>query len=228
MVSSSQSLLFNNAVMSARLVTISLLAVFCLAEESWSRRTSTSCPIRPEYRFYDVQGSTPEEVRASMIERGPKDAGGKARFAYTDWYVSWRWKKTSDGNVDTNTIALECSAQILLPRLRPGANTDQRFIRAWHEYAERMREHELKHVEHVSARAPEIISVIHKESARRGGLSPVSANKFVSEVISRIKALDRAYDRATNHGLREGLWTVSLPTDNTPVSWGRESSHFQP
>ena len=212
--------------MSTRLVTLSLLAAFCLSEDSSSHRANASCPIRPEYRFYDVQGSTPDEVRASMIERGPKDAAGKARFAYTDWYVSWRWKKTSNGNVDPKTIALECSAEILLPRLRPRANTDQRFIRAWHEYAERMREHELKHVEHVSARAPEIISVIRSEAARRGGLSPVAANKFVSDVVSRIKALDRAYDRATNHGLSEGLWTVSLFTDKIPLSWEHEPSHF--
>lgn len=227
MASSSQSLLSNSAVMSVRLVTLCVLAVCCLSEES-SHRANATCPIRPQYRFYDVQGNTPEEVRASMVERGPKDAGGKARFAYTDWYVSWRWKKRPDGNVDTNTIALECSAEILLPRLRPVASTDRSFIRAWHEYAERMRDHELNHVAHVSVRAPEIISFLRNESARRGGLSPVSANKIVTGVVGRIKALDRAYDRATNHGLTEGIWTVGLSTDNMPLNSRREPSSFAP
>lgn len=201
--------------MSARLVAFSLLAVCCLSGESWSGRTDAVCPINPEYRFYDVYGNSPAEVRASMIERGPKDAGGKPRFAYTDWHVSWRWKMTPGGDVDTNTIRLECSAEILLPRLRPTVNTSQEFIRSWHEYVERTREHELKHVGHVSAKAPEIISRIRRERLRRGALSPTSANDIVSGVTNRIRALDRAYDRATNHGLTEGLWVVSIPRANS-------------
>ncbi len=214
--------------MSARLITFCLFAACCLAEESWSRRPDGRCPIRPEYQFYDVQGSTPEEVRASMVEHGPRDAGGKARFAYTDWHVSWRWKKTSNGKVDTNTITLDCSAEILLPRLRLKASADQRFIREWHEYVERMRAHELKHVEHVSAKAPEIISFIRQQEAKAGPLSPVSANAIVTRVVNRIRGLDRAYDRATNHGLTEGLWTVGLSTDSILVNSQRETSSFAP
>jgi predicted secreted Zn-dependent protease len=195
--------------MSARLIAGSFLAVFCLSGESWSGSSAVKCPINPEYRFYDVYGNSPAEARASMIERGPKDAAGKPRFAYTDWHVSWRWKRTPDGDVDTNTIKLECSAEILLPRLRPASNASQDFLRSWHEYIERAREHELKHVEHVSAKAPEIRSTIRHERLRRGGLSPMLANDIASGVINRIRALDRAYDRATNHGLTEGLWIVS-------------------
>jgi predicted secreted Zn-dependent protease len=199
--------------MSARLVAFSLLAVCCLSGESWSGPADAICPIRPEYRFYDVYGSSPAEVRASMIERGPKDAGGKARFAYTDWHVSWRWKRTPGGDVDPNTITLECSAEILLPRLRPTASASQDFIRAWHDYVERTREHELQHVEHVSVKAPEILSTIRHERLRRGALSPTLANVIVSRVVSQIRALDRAYDRTTNHGLTEGIWVVSQPRE---------------
>ncbi len=208
MASFLQSSLFNSATMWKRLLAFSLLAAISLSGESWSRRTHDSCPISPQYRFYDVYGSTPQEVRASMIQHGPKDAGGKARFAYTDWHVSWHWKKTPEGAVNASTVTLECSAEVLLPRLRPTAHTSQAFIRAWHDYVDRMRQHELRHVEHVSERAPEIISTIRVQSAKRGFLSPSSANSIVSQVIHRIRALDRAYDRATNHGHSEGLWTV--------------------
>jgi len=194
--------------MVTRLIVLGLVAVCCLSGESFQNADKPVCQIHPKYLFYDVEGDTAEEVRASMVERGPKDAGGKARFAYTDWHISWRWGRTETGHVNTSAITLECAAEVLLPRLRSKASTSVSFIRAWHEYVERMREHELKHVEHVSARAPDIVSKLRKASKDRGGLSPSHANTIVNQVVNRIKALDRTYDRDTNHGQSEGIWRV--------------------
>ena len=194
--------------MIGRLIALGLVVAFCLSGEKFEHADRSVCQIRPTYLFYDVEGDSPEEIRASMVERGPKDAGGKARFAYTDWHISWRWGRTRTGHVDTDAITLECAAEVLLPRLRPKATTSISFIRAWHEYVERMRQHELKHVEHVSARAPEIVTRLRNASTGRHGLSTSQANTLVTQVVNRIKALDRAYDRVTNHGETEGVWRV--------------------
>lgn len=194
--------------MVGRLIALGLVAACCLSGESFEPSRKPLCQIEPTYLFYDVEGDSPEEIRASMLERGPKDVGGKARFAYTDWHISWRWGRTESGQVNTGAVTLECAAEVLLPRLRPKASTSVSFIRAWHEYVERMRAHELKHVEHVSARAPEIVTRLREASEDRGGLSTTHANRVVTQVVNRIKALDRAYDRDTNHGQTEGIWSV--------------------
>ncbi len=192
-----------------RLIALGLLVTSCLSGEKFEAAPAPElCKIEPQYRFYDVHGSSPEEVRASMVERGPKDVGGKARFAYTDWHISWRWRRTPTGNVDPNAITLECTAEVLLPRWKPTSTASVDFIRAWHRYVEHVREHELKHVEHVSARAPEIIARLRRVSDERGAVSTTYANTLVNQIVNRIKALDRAYDRATNHGRTEGLWIV--------------------
>jgi len=191
-----------------RRLALALVAICCLSGERFNPSDSGECEIKPTYLFYDVEGETPEAVRASMLKRGPKDAGGKARFAYTDWHISWRWGRTASGHVNTASITLECAAEVLLPRLRPKATTSVSFIRAWHEYVERMKRHELKHVEHVVARAPEIITRLRSARAKRGALSTTHANSVVTRVVNQIKALDRAYDRATNHGQTEGIWLV--------------------
>lgn len=193
-----------------RLITLGLATACCLSGESFESVDAPVCQIKPTYVFYDIEGDTPEEVHASMVERGPKDPGGKARFAYTDWHISWRWNRTATGHVDTNAIRLECSAEVLLPRLRPRATTSLSFIRSWHEYVERMREHELKHVEHVSVRAPEIVTRLRDANEPLGSLSTTRANTLVTQVVNRIRALDRAYDHVTNHGQTEGIWRIEL------------------
>jgi len=166
------------------------------------------CSLDPTYRFYQVEGSSLEEIHASLRERGPRDERGRSRFAYTDWTIEWNWGTTPAKRVALESLRVQCSATIKLPKLAVTPNTPLTVIRSWHEFLEKTRAHEMRHLEHVSrgaARIPERLKVVE---ARRGKLSPKQANAVVSRVVEEIREFDRAYDRRTNHGYTEGTWEL--------------------
>lgn len=166
------------------------------------------CPLAPSYVFYPVSGDTADKVLASMRGNGPKDQYGKTRFASTDWEIAWNWKLDAKREVDLPTVKLTCSGVVTLPKLVVTATTPPDLIRAWNSFAERLREHELKHLEHASRRAPEITRRLAKAYDEARHLSPHHANQIVRGVISEIKSLDKAYDARTTHGQAEGAWRI--------------------
>lgn len=166
------------------------------------------CPLDPAYIFYAVSGETVEKVMASMHSNGPKDQYGKTHFALADWDIAWNWKLDEKRGVDLSTVRLTCSGVVTLPKLVVTATTSRDLIRAWNNFAERLREHELKHLEHASRRAPEITQRLAEAHRAARYLSPRKANKIAEKIIAEIKSLDRAYDVRTTHGKAEGAWRI--------------------
>jgi predicted secreted Zn-dependent protease len=167
-----------------------------------------ACPVTPTFRFYAVTGSSEEELRKSLLEKGPRDDSGVARFAYTDWKVTWKWKKLADGLIDPDSVELACVANVLLPELDSNATVSPELRSAWDGFIERTRKHELNHVSHVEQRAPEIYKRLRAAAWQSGGLSGKRASEIVSEVVADIKAMDRRYDAETDHGRTEGAWRI--------------------
>lgn len=180
-----------------------LLAVLC-ATSAWA----DSCPVTPTYRFYVVAGSTEQELKKSLLEKGPRDEAGAARFAYTDWKVAWKWKRLDDGSVDPESVELTCVANVLLPQLDPSTTLSPTLRVAWEGFLERTRKHELNHVSHVEQRAPQIHKRLRAAAEKSGSVSGKRAAAIVSEVVAEIKAMDRRYDAQTDHGRTEGAWHI--------------------
>jgi predicted secreted Zn-dependent protease len=170
------------------------------------------CDLQPAFSFYDVTGASLSEIHASLRERGPRDERGSARFAYTDWTIEWNWGTTPAKRVVLDSLHVKCSATIKLPKLVVTSETPISLVRSWHDFVERTREHELRHVGHVTHGASRIQRRLKAAEARLGALSARQANAVVSSVVEEIREFDRAYDRRTNHGHTEGTWEV-LATD---------------
>lgn len=167
-----------------------------------------SCTVNPTYRFYAVAGTTVGEIKDSLLERGPRDGLGAARFAYTDWKVKWKWQRLADGSINPDSVELACIAEILLPYLEPNAAVEPELRAGWGDFVERTRQHELNHVAHLTQRAPEIYQRLRAAAQHSGTLSSKRAEAIVSEVIAEIRALDRRYDAETDHGRTEGAWQI--------------------
>jgi predicted secreted Zn-dependent protease len=180
-----------------------LLGLVC-STPAWA----DSCAVVPTFRYYAVTGTSEEELKRSLLEKGPRDDTGTARFAYTDWKVTWKWKRLDDGSVDPESVELACVADILLPELDASATFSPELRRAWDGFIERTRRHELNHVSHVEQRAPEIYKRLRAAAEQSGSVSGKRAAAIVSEVVADIKAMDRHYDAETDHGRTEGAWQI--------------------
>jgi predicted secreted Zn-dependent protease len=173
------------------------------------------CVLEPIHVFYHVTGAALSEIHASLRDRGPRDERGSARFAYTDWTIEWNWGTAPVKRVELDLLRVQCSATIRLPKLVITPDTPISVVRAWHDFVERTRDHEMRHVEHVTRGSERIRQRLEAAQARIGELSPKQANAIVSRVIQEIKEFDRAYDRRTNHGHTEGTWELLEDEVNT-------------
>jgi predicted secreted Zn-dependent protease len=166
------------------------------------------CPVTFSFISYPVSGSSDEELRTELIKNGPRDKLGKARFAFADWHITWRWGLDGVGNVLPDTIKLSCQVEITLPRLVPTKQTSPELVKRWYDFVGRVRQHELNHARHAQERAWLIRERISEAQRRVGPLSPAAANKIAGRVLDEIQALDYAYDLSTEHGKSEGAWRL--------------------
>jgi predicted secreted Zn-dependent protease len=167
-----------------------------------------SCTVIPTYSFYPVAGTTSEELKRSLVEKGPRDETGAARFAYTEWKVQWKWKRMDDGSINPESVQVNCEASILLPQAETIEALSPELKAAWNGFVERTRRHELNHVRHVEQMAPQIVTKVQVAAQRFGKLQSKRAESIIGEVIADIKARDRSYDAQTDHGRTEGAWQI--------------------
>lgn len=184
---------------------LTLCALFSVTQPS-PPYEQERCAVTPNFTFYEVQGNSAPEILAALREHGPRDERGKARFAYTDWDIEWTWRRASEKSIDVGSLQLLCKATIQLPKLTATPETPIELIRAWHDFVERTRVHELAHVSHVELAAPRIRQRLSAAHARFGQLSTARARAIVQQVIYEIRDLDSVYDQRTNHGRSEGTW----------------------
>ncbi len=143
-----------------------------------------------------------------MLSNGPRDAAGTPRFAVTDWTVEWSWNQSVRGTIDADTVAVSCSATMLLPRYEAKHGDRPELSEAWANFTRRLERHELNHLEHVRRVAPEIRERIKRAARKNDGVSPALANRIAHRVIREMQALDAAYDSRTDHGRTEGVWSL--------------------
>lgn len=170
------------------------------------RAAASTCVVALEFEPYPVSGASAAEVRAAMLERGPRDAAGAPRFAFADWKVVWHWQRDQAGRVRGDTVEVQCRARMVLPHLEADAARSAGLSVEWGGFIARVLRHEQNHLEHVRRLAPRIRTQIIAAERRQGRLSPYQAQKIASRVVGEIRALDRWYDRRTTHGKSEGVW----------------------
>lgn len=187
---------------------MALLPLIALVHASAQAEELERCPITPTVRWYDVRGNSPEEVRAALLEHGPKDDLGKRRFAYAEWSIHWNWKLDKDRNVDLSTVTISCEGSLVLPRFVPAADTSPELRSEWTRYFDRLMRHEEQHLAHPEQNAFLIIEKLKAAKAKDGELPLKRAQKIVQNVIYQIREMDRTYDLETNHGKSEGIWAI--------------------
>ncbi len=154
--------------------------------------------------YYEIEGNTIEELRQALLTRGPIDEKGVRRFAYTRWFISWRWPHL-DGAAVLSRATAAYKIDIFVPQWNEprGASTEVRM--RWSSFIAALLAHEKNHVEFARHNFAHIAELIQQAATSNPKLSEDQAEQIAQRELSRIRMLDWSYDTDTNHGKLEGV-----------------------
>lgn len=149
--------------------------------------------------YYEVTGSTAQELRASMNEFRPKDPhdGNHPVDAYTDWYVSWSWLGYGTGNCDLSTASVTHNINIILPHWAAPVNVSLELIAKWKKYIQSLVAHETGHVANVVNNYLSVKTAIQSATC-------LTADAEAQKALASLREFDARYDRETKHGETQG------------------------
>lgn len=146
--------------------------------------------------WYDVEGTTPAAVRASLDARRPVDPNDGARVdALTRWSISWQWLGSAQDPCGLSNATVGFAASVQLPRLAGAVAPDLRA--AWDRYVAALAAHEARHVRAAYDARMRVLAALR-------GATCATANAAGEAVLATIHEEARVLDRETEHGQREG------------------------
>ncbi len=146
-----------------------------------------------KFRYYDVEGSTPTDIYASLRARSPQKGDG---VAHTAWHMRVGWQETRRGS-DCRVVDPMASLSILvvLPRLvsREVTPAGEGF---WRRTLRGLEIHEAGHAR--------IAHAHRNDFARAGeGASCRDIRAIAAKVQARVEKIQADYDRDTKHGITQ-------------------------
>lgn len=162
-------------------------------------------PSDTQVHWYDVEGDTASELRASLDARGPATPDGVRHDAYTSWFVTLRipTARTDEGCVP-GPVTATVRVTITLPRWRGFADGDPLTAR-WRRHLDALKEHESGHRDNGFRAAAHITDLLPSLPARPTcEEAEAEANQVALEVVERYRKQDVEYDQETHHGETQG------------------------
>jgi predicted secreted Zn-dependent protease len=162
--------------------------------------------VQTSKNYYAVSGMTADDIRASLTRNSPVTYKGKKHDARTDWQVSWNyyWHETPrDCKLTRVNTSLEVS--YTLPRLTTVAKLEEPLKSRWNNYYEALLQHEQGHQNFGLESAREIETTLHALGPRKDCETLQNdANSVGHRILQKYAALEKSYDRETNHGIKNG------------------------
>lgn len=156
--------------------------------------------------FYEVEGDDIHALRRALAERGPVGDDGVRYHGYTRWQVAWSYRLEHRGpRCVLQSHATRVEGRMTLPRWNPPQGAADGLMREWEAYSAALREHEDGHYAIGTAAAAEIR---RRLGELRGTVGCEALEQAIGEtaeaVLEEFRARERAYDRDTAHGARQG------------------------
>jgi len=155
--------------------------------------------------YYEIAGSTADELRAAINRLRPKDAKGERHDATTHWDVRWEYRYTSAQGACTLTSFVTSVAIVTtLPRWS-NRDAGSRLAERWARYMAALTEHERGHAE-IGLHAARTIQ------GRLSALEPAQTCPLLEEsiklkgeaLLAEYRSEETDYDRRTKHGASQG------------------------
>lgn len=147
--------------------------------------------------YYNIQGSTENDLRQQMNTLGPTDSYGR-HDAYTKWDIIWMKPCNGMPSVKVNIV-------FTYPKWLKPDNPDSSLDAKWTRYIEALKNHESGHQDIATRATQEIMDTLY-------GLPNTSncaeQNQQVvnlgNNIINKYKQEEIQYDNSTNHGRTHG------------------------
>ena len=170
-----------------------------------SSAPQVTCSVIVTTNYYTVTGATPHEISASMLQARPWKTS--ATFdAFTTWDTRWNYKSAmEDGEFLLESFEAQTKVVITLPRWIPPTNAAPWVKERWWKFATGLTLHEQGHLalaRQATAELQRQISALKPFASARELRRVV--NQTADQVIDKFREADRAYDRETNHGTKQG------------------------
>lgn len=152
--------------------------------------------------YYDVQGTTLEQLRESLRTLGPVDDDGERHHGQVRWNLQWRYNYSTDrGGCRLTGFTVQRSTTMQLPRWVDVDRVSPALRSDWERYSRALRLHEDGHVETGALAAAEIErrTAAVKRSPTCAALT-ATLDEIGKAVIQEFKARDVEYDAMTGHG----------------------------
>jgi predicted secreted Zn-dependent protease len=152
-----------------------------------------------EISYYDITGSTADELRDSMNQLRPRDRwdGNLPVDSYTDWYIAWTWPGYGTENCDLSTAVVTYRINVIMPRWQAPGDASPELIAKWEKYLQSLARHEKGHVENIVNNYSNVKTVIQAATCS-------TANTEAQKVLEQLRRFDSDYDSETNHGESQG------------------------
>jgi predicted secreted Zn-dependent protease len=161
--------------------------------------------VTEKFNLYEIDGSTPDELRAQMKRNGTTWNDGKIYAALTTWDIRYHYEiKSADGRYSLDSIKTEVDIVFHLPRLVPQKASLQ-LTASWDDYLAHLKTHEFGHRDIAVGIGQEIyqgLSALSSASSKKE--LDEAANKLVREKFQHLKQAQVDYDQETHHGKKQG------------------------
>jgi len=156
--------------------------------------------------YYSVTGSTVNEIRNQLNQRGVLHSNGKRYDGYTNWYVNWNYRYQTQGNrCRMESANVRTDVQITLPRWNNSSPVSLALRNKWNRYIQALELHENGHKQNGIDAGEEVLKTLLSMSAYPSCQKlGVAANAAAHSVINKYNQRDIEYDRATQYGVTQG------------------------
>lgn len=157
-------------------------------------------------RHYRVAGTTTRHLMEAATLMCPHRAGVR-HVGYTDWQLGWSFTpREYRGRHLVAAARVELAVTRTIPRWRPTSAADRDLVSGWAELVAAITKHEQGHVNIAASGAHSLHDAVM-------AVTPTGSNEdleaqvaaIVESSLDAIRATDRAYDEATQHGALQGV-----------------------
>lgn len=185
--------------------------------------TPVGLAVKTEESFYEVKGSTAEELHAAMLAAGPK-IGDWPLYALNQWEVRWHLRPGPPTRSRGGRQPVECrlsgtdvnlTSRTILPRWTPPPTASDALREQWGIFLQALKVHETGHRDLGVRAAREVLRTLRAVGSTRCSILGAQADAAARRTLERYQEQNLQYDRETRFGQTQGVvWPPGRDLDN--------------
>lgn len=184
-----------------------------------------------EERFYDVHGTSADEVFASIGRKRLGGAAGLSASGLTESEIAFSLSVRSDGaSCRVDAITLRADVLVTLPKHAQPSQMDATTRKQWEAYEALVEFHEYRHVEIEFRGVQELQAALERETIEAPGAAADTCNaqveRLIDEQAQRTRARHEQFHREESAAVRSAQSALLAEIAAIDESLGRQKSEI--